>query len=119
MADLTPAQSAELRQDIERLQQELQELLVSTADSSRPVALDLPIGRLSRMDALQQQQLAIAGRDGLEQRLVLLRNAQRALEQGSYGVCRDCEEPVGFARLKARPETPFCRNCQEQREGRR
>ncbi len=38
------------------------------------------------------------------------------LEQGDYGDCVECGDPVGYARLKARPEAPFCIGCQSQRE---
>ena len=119
MEDLTPCQRAELQQILIQSEQELQALLTASSESSRPVALDQPIGRLSRMDALQQQYMAKANRQGHEQRLLQVRNALQALRSNSYGVCRSCEEPVGYARLKARPETPFCLDCQEQREGKR
>ena len=119
MEALTREQRAELHQDLLRLQQELQELLTASSQSSRPVELDQPIGRLSRMDALQQQQMAKANRQGHERRLQQVRSALSAMELGGYGDCRVCDEPVGYARLKARPESPFCLNCQQQREGKR
>ena len=40
------------------------------------------------------------------------------IADGEYGACLSCEEPVGYARLKARPETPFCIACQARRERR-
>ena len=40
-------------------------------------------------------------------------------EQASFMLaCRRCEEPIGFRRLQARPETPLCVACQNQRERR-
>ena len=117
MEELTPAQSAELRQLIEQQCDELERLLAGTVESSKPVQLDQPIGRLSRMDALQQQQMAKASRDAQQQRLQLLRNALLAIANGTYGACRICEEPIGYQRLKVRPETPFCLGCQSRREG--
>lgn len=119
MEELTSQQQDELHRLLVTLQSELQELLTSTTDSSRPVDLEQPIGRLSRVDALQQQHMAIASRDAVEQRLVLIQNALKAIKGGHYGECRMCEEPVGYARLKARPESPFCLDCQEEQEGRR
>ena len=39
-------------------------------------------------------------------------------QDGSYGFCRLCEEPIGFKRLQAKPEAPFCVNCQSRHERR-
>jgi DnaK suppressor protein len=38
------------------------------------------------------------------------------LEQGSYGQCRECDEAISEARLKALPFASLCRDCQEQAE---
>lgn len=42
--------------------------------------------------------------------------AQRRLQDGSYGLCLDCEEPIDLRRLTALPATPFCTACQAARE---
>jgi len=117
MADLTKAQRAELKKKMQQSCFDLEELLLSSSESSKPVALDEPIGRLSRMDAMQQQQMAVASRQSQSQRLQLLRNALRAIENDNYGGCRRCEEPIGYQRLSVRPETPFCLACQSRSEG--
>ncbi len=116
MAELTETQIEELRALILLNCRGLQELLDSSSESSKPVALDEPIGRLSRMDALQQQHMAIASRQSQTKRLQLLQNALQAIEREDYGECRLCEEPIGYPRLKARPETPFCLGCQGRSE---
>jgi DnaK suppressor protein len=116
--ELTDEQVAELREDMLALRAELTRLLDTSKDDSKPVDLDLPIGRLSRMDAMQQQSMAKAGRAANERRLTLLGSALLVLEDGDYGYCRECDDPVGYRRLKARPETPFCIDCQQAREKR-
>jgi DnaK suppressor protein len=114
--ELTGAQTAELQEDMVSLRAQLTHLLEISKEDSKPVDLDLPIGRISRMDAMQQQSMAKAGRAANERRLALLGTALRALKEDDYGFCRECEDPVGFGRLKARPETPFCVECQGARE---
>ena len=42
--------------------------------------------------------------------------AQRRLEDGTYGLCADCGEPIAEQRLLAMPQTPYCRVCQAQHE---
>jgi DnaK suppressor protein len=114
--ELTGAQRHQLQQQLENLRAELEAMLIATREGVRPVDLEQPIGRLSRLDAMQQQQMAQASRSALE---IRLRQVQVALHNEDYGICKECEEPIGFPRLKARPETPFCRSCQGQLEIRR
>jgi DnaK suppressor protein len=114
--ELTPTQVQQLRQELENLRAELEAMLISTREGVRPVDLGEPIGRLSRLDAMQQQQMAQASRSALE---IRLQQVQAALRNDEYGICKECEDPIGFPRLKARPETPFCRPCQGQLETRR
>lgn len=52
-----------------------------------------------------------------EQRLIAkIRNCLQTIEDGTYGICEDCEEPIGLARLKARPVTSFCIACKTKQE---
>lgn len=48
--------------------------------------------------------------------LTLVRNALRAIDEGTYGVCIDCGNPIEPARLKAVPWTPYCRADQEKHD---
>lgn len=43
-------------------------------------------------------------------------SAQRRLEDGSYGFCADCGEPIAEQRLLAMPHATYCMACQSQRE---
>jgi DnaK suppressor protein len=113
---LTRAERQYLQRQLENLRGELENALVATREGVRPVDVGQPIGRLSRLDAMQQQQMAQASRSFLE---IRLQQVQAALRNEEYGICKECEEPIGFPRLKARPETPFCRSCQGRLEARR
>ncbi len=42
--------------------------------------------------------------------------ALRKIDEGSYGVCEECEEPISTKRLEARPEAPLCIQCKEAQE---
>ncbi len=114
--ELSTEQQAQLHQRLLELRHELEALLASSEAASRPVELDQPIGRLSRMDALQQQHMAQAGRENTRQRLQRVQAALALFARNEYGLCRLCEEPIGFARLSARPEAPLCLACQGERE---
>lgn len=81
-------------------------------------AADDTTGRVARMDAIQRQEMASAARRRLENRLRLVAEAVQRIENGEYGYCARCENPIGFARLKARPESRVCIDCQQQIESR-
>jgi len=118
MDELTPEQVESLRGALEQLERELEALLVSTRDGTRPVGLDEPIGRLTRMDAIGQQSVSAANRRSYSIRLQQVRQALQSMQREEYGLCRRCEEPVGYPRLEARPESPYCLDCQEEIDAR-
>jgi len=95
------------------MKDEIETLLGRTTGDSKPVDLDLPIGRLSRADAMQMQNMAALNKRQLENKLKQAENAVAAGKDGSYGSCRNCKGEIHPERLDAKPETPFCIDCQE------
>ena len=41
----------------------------------------------------------------------LLRLALKRIKDGSFGICKKCEQPISKARLNAVPYAPLCKNC--------
>lgn len=107
---------AELQAFLHEKKREIQHQLSLKEEGSKPVSLDEPIGRLSRMDAMQQQQMAKANRDAHRVTLSRVNAALRRIEDGVYGECIECGEYISAPRLRARPEAPFCVNCQSNKE---
>lgn len=117
--DLTVDQFEELRADLVELRSSLQAAVAAGESASETVALDQSaVGRLSRMDAMQVQEMAKAGLRNHRRRLVQVEQALRLVESDEYGTCRACEDPIGYPRLRARPETPLCLRCQGALESR-
>ena len=117
MEDLKPEEVDELHGELLALNEELQLLVASSESDSRPVDLDQPIGRLSRMDAIAQQKMTQANRRSAQMRIQRIQTALSRMANGEYGDCLVCGELIGFRRLKVQPEAPFCISCQSQREG--
>jgi DnaK suppressor protein len=114
---LTEAQLKELRADLQALLSELQGRLERIGDDSQPVQLDQQmVGRLSRMDAMQQQQMAQASQSQMRAQLSRVSLALVAMDEEEFGYCRSCDEPIAFARLKIRPDSPLCVGCQQLNE---
>ena len=103
------------RRYLPRLQEELHGLRAAsdiTSDDRKPVELDQQsIGRLSRMDAMQQQAMAAAQEARRHGRIRALEAAIRRLEEGEFGWCEDCGEFIGQKRLDLDPTLVRCRDC--------
>ena len=117
--ELTAAQLDEFKNQLETLRVELESLLNISKSASDTVELDQPIGRISRIDAIQQQKMAKANRQNHVIRLQQVNAALKATQEGAYGECRACEEDIGYGRLQARPEAALCLTCQDALERRR
>lgn len=91
--ELTEAQLDKLREKLQKLRDELQAQVPPGSDAD----------------------------DGTHTTSVRLKKVQAALHKfpgGDYGFCEECEEPIGFKRLEAHPETPVCAECQAARTDR-
>ncbi len=117
MDELTDTQLAELHADLLALRETLQRTLGTMGDHAGTVELDqAAVGRISRVDALQQQQMAGAQKRRNELRLKQVHVALQTYADDDYGFCKVCGEPIGYKRLKARPESPACVTCMAELE---
>lgn len=90
--------------------------LESSRDAAVPVTLDqASVGRLSRMDALQQQATRNGLREALKREVKRIEAALARIEAGRFGLCCVCEDTVAAERLAADPAVPFCLACAEER----
>lgn len=91
---------------------ELEQLSGISADSRATVELDQQsVGRLSRMDALQQQAMAEAQERTRKRDLVRIEHAERRIREGEYGYCADCGEEIPDGRLAIDPMAERCVKC--------
>lgn len=74
------------------------------------------VGRLSRMDALQAQAMAQASGERRVAQLREIDAALRRIDDGSYGDCQDCQEPIDPRRLEADPTARLCIDCASKSE---
>lgn len=94
------------------LQQELEQLEAISTESRAIVPLDQQsVGRLSRMDALQQQAMANATNQRRQQDLQRIKDAFHRLKNDDYGYCEKCDEEIPPKRLEINPLATRCTNC--------
>jgi RNA polymerase-binding transcription factor len=91
---------------------ELQGLQAISEESRGTVALDqTSVGRLSRMDAIQGQAMALATQRQREHELTRIAAAIERIEDGSFGECLECGEPIAEKRLRFDPSIATCIRC--------
>lgn len=114
MKHLDEAQRSELAAELDRVLRKLERSMTTTEEALRPVKLDQSaVGRLSRIDSLQNQGLTRNLQEREQAKLGQVVSAIRRLQSGTYGVCTECGAEIPFARLQVFPETPTCTSCSE------
>ena len=91
---------------------ELLERVELTEDDRKPVELDQSqVGRLSRIDAMQVQEMALEQERRREIELKKSGAALHRIEEGEYGFCTHCGEDISPKRLEFDPAVPLCVDC--------
>ncbi|MBL3529029.1 MAG: TraR/DksA C4-type zinc finger protein [gamma proteobacterium endosymbiont of Lamellibrachia anaximandri] len=112
---MTEEEMKQIRQQLLRLKSELQELEVTFKETNKPLELDQArVGRLSRMDAMQAQQMALEASRRRQSQLLKVEGALRRIESGEYGYCFICGEEIGIRRLSVDPANTRCMACAEK-----
>lgn len=91
------------------------EELSNQDDSTEAIEPDVSIGRLSRLDSMQHQQIALAAKRRLEEERNRLLEAHRRIDAGSYGRCLLCSSDIEFERLEIQPDAVACVACMRKR----
>lgn len=91
---------------------ELDELRRISEDAQSTVMLDQQsVGRLSRMDAMQQQAMAQAQDRARQKERVMIEAALTRIADGEYGYCVECGEEIPQKRLELNPAAALCVRC--------
>ncbi len=124
MSTTTAAQSKQLnKKELKKFQELLEDKRKAVLERARQMlsegmtldANDLPDEMdLAASEYLQSFEFRLRGRE--KSLLTKLDLALKKIEDGSFGICEICEEPIGKKRLEARPETSLCIKCKEDQE---
>ena len=109
---------AAARSELETLRERVIAASEHGAEAAQPVELDQQrVGRLSRMDALQGQEMARAAERRRDIELRKIDAALARLDSGEYGWCARCGEEIAAARLRLDPAVPICIDCAQGASG--
>ncbi len=84
----------------------------ASAEARAPVSLDQQsVGRVSRVDAMQQQAMAHAQERQRAMDLMRIEQALARIEAGEFGFCLECDEEIPIKRLQVDPAALLCIKC--------
>lgn len=112
MTDRSDLDIKALRQDLKMRIAEFQRLIELSQESRAPVELDQTMqGRLSRQDALQQQEMAKETDRRRKAEIARCENALIRMEGTEYGYCIKCDEEIELKRMQNDPAVLTCIAC--------
>lgn len=79
----------------------------------QPIAPDSAIGRISRIDAINNKSVTEAALRQAEKKLEGLKYMQDHLEDKDFGLCAKCKQTIPIQRLLFMPQSRFCVNCSQ------
>ena len=97
-------------QDLEAIHTEI-ELL---KEKTKPITPDSSLGRLTRQEMIQEQQVNEHALHEAEIKVNKLKYALQKVDKEDYGICVECEEEIFFERLMLVPESSHCVSCKEE-----
>ncbi len=108
---MTPEEKTAIGKEIEKRIKEAEESIETLREQTAPVPPSVAIGRLTRMDAIQQKSMAEANLKSAEKLIINLKRALDKLDDQDFGVCITCRKQIPLERVLAIPETKLCINC--------
>jgi DnaK suppressor protein len=101
----------DLRRRIEAEILKTEQRIQDYEEMSEPVSPDDAIGRVSRMDAINNKSVTESALRQAKDKLSKLRHAIAQIEEPGFGTCRRCSQPIPVMRVVLMPESPYCVRC--------
>ncbi|MGM0408496.1 MAG: TraR/DksA family transcriptional regulator, partial [Bacteroidota bacterium] len=92
---------------IEKAEIKIEEL----KEFTQPIAPDCAIGRVSRMDAINNKSIYDASMNNTRQRLEQLKQVLKLTDDADFGICTKCRQSIPIERLRIRPDIRLCAGC--------
>lgn len=108
---MTLAERKELEETIHRKIKTTEEAIAEFKELTKPVAPDVAIGRISRMDAINNKSVMEAALRTAEEKLKGLLTAAEKIDNEDFGICTKCRGEIPLSRLKIMPGSTKCVRC--------
>lgn len=101
----------QIKAKIEREIEKTKEIIEEYKELSKPEAPDVAIGRVSRMDAINNRSITEAALRQANQKLKALNQVYSKIDDDDFGVCVKCNGEIPLGRILIRPESLYCVRC--------
>lgn len=105
--------SAEIKQLVLNEINKTKESIEEYKELSQPIAPDVAIGRISRMDAINNRSVLLAALRKSEDKLIALERVLNKIGTDEFGICMKCNQLIPLGRILIRPQSLFCVRCAE------
>tara|TARA_B100001996_G_C18397336_1_gene491523 strand:+ start:258 stop:590 length:333 start_codon:yes stop_codon:yes gene_type:complete len=85
--------------------------VMTYSELCKPISPDDAIGRVSRMDAINNKSVIESALREAENKLIQLNRMKNEMKKKDFGICLKCEENINSRRLMIRPNSQLCINC--------
>jgi len=85
--------------------------IIELKDITKPIAPENAIGRVSRMDAINNKSVAEASLRKAEEKLKKLKYVLTQVNEDDFGSCARCKRPIPLGRILLMPQSRHCVNC--------
>ncbi len=104
-------QKTEIRNKIESIVERLNQDLLNLIELTKPISPENAIGRISRMDAINNKSVNEASLRNTKNRLERLKRSLKEIDSESFGLCRQCGTEIEFKKLLVMPDSFRCVTC--------
>lgn len=85
--------------------------IIDYRELTKPEAPDVAIGRVSRMDAINNRGVMESALKQAEIKLQRLHLMLEKIGTADFGICAKCKKPIPIERIMIKPESLLCVNC--------
>lgn len=114
MAGLSEKDKAEIKQKIIEAIQQCELAIRQLESATEPISPENSIGRVSRMDAINNKGVSDAAMRQKERQLIKLKKALEKIDSHSFGICKECGNMINPKRIMYMPESDNCIRCAER-----
>lgn len=103
--------NTEIKQLLEDEIVKTEKLIAEYRENTKPVAPDVAIGRVSRMDAINNKAVTESALRQAQEKLNQLNIVLSKVGSDDFGICIKCKKPIPIGRILIRPQSLYCVNC--------
>ena len=108
---MTPEEKKEVTRKVLEEFENTKRIIADYKEMTRPISPENAIGRISRMDAINNKSVAEAALRQAESKLKNLELVMESIDDEDFGTCMKCRKPIPLGRLLLMPQSRYCVNC--------